>query len=79
LEGARRKEAEKKTPNAQRPTPNVELQTTETLARIFSSFDIGRSALGVRRFLLYAAMLSNEIERPNCRITMSRSGPIGKK
>jgi hypothetical protein len=33
----------KKTPNAERPTLNIELKA--------SAFDVGRSALGVRRFL----------------------------
>jgi hypothetical protein len=38
-------EETKKTPNAERPTPNVECRASAFLL-------IGRSALGVRRFLL---------------------------
>jgi hypothetical protein len=41
---------EGETPNAQRPTPNVEFQKTFRRC-LFSAFDIGCSALGVGRFL----------------------------
>jgi predicted transcriptional regulator len=39
----------KKTPNAQRRTPNIELR--DALENALLEFEIGRSALGVRRFL----------------------------
>src|ERR1044072_7241154 len=45
----RRFTGRKKTPNAQRPTPNVELKRGQQAASL--EFEVGRSALGVRRFL----------------------------
>jgi hypothetical protein len=73
----------KKTPKVQRPTPNVEFQKDleTTMMRGTPGFCFLFSTLGVRRWALDVFFIFSWewIERPSRRITMSCSGPNGKK
>jgi hypothetical protein len=84
LRGARRKAEEE---NAERPTSNAECRTPEGVGTTVAQENVAssflRSIFGVGRSVFSSssrpAFSPNEIESPLRRITMSGSGPNGKK